>query len=154
MYLATLVWPTSIPSLSNSRECAALHNGLAMLISRINLGSPLVGQGDLASLRLPAPVRRKPARCQPSLTARSFGYGRSILVASAFPSASFGFDTAVPAVVGAETADRIGCTKSNTTACLMARRELDRAASPARLGLSDRYPGITRAMLCCYPEQG
>ena len=37
MYLATLVWPTSIPILSSSPLIrGAPHNGFAMFISRIN----------------------------------------------------------------------------------------------------------------------
>src|SRR3977135_4378974 len=38
IYLATLVWPISMPSLSNSPWIrGAPHSGLAMLISRISL---------------------------------------------------------------------------------------------------------------------
>jgi hypothetical protein len=40
MYLATLVWPISMPSLRSSPWIlGAPHNGLAMLISRITSGA-------------------------------------------------------------------------------------------------------------------
>jgi hypothetical protein len=66
IYLATLVCPTSMPSLSNSPWIRrAPHSGLAMLISRISLR---ISSGTVG--RPPRPLDfqhqydRKPARCQ------------------------------------------------------------------------------------------
>src|SRR5246500_1310275 len=66
IYLATLVWPISIPSLRSSPWIlGAPHNGLAMLISRINrrisnstVGLPQQRRDFLRQYDL------KPARCQ------------------------------------------------------------------------------------------
>src|ERR1700730_14990938 len=66
MYLATLVWPISIPSLSNSPWIrGAPHSGLAMLISRISrristatVGRPERGRDFQRQYDL------NPARCQ------------------------------------------------------------------------------------------
>src|ERR1700732_1831287 len=53
MYLATLVWPTSIPSLRSSPWIlGAPHNGLAMLISRI---SRRISNSTVARRRLGSP---------------------------------------------------------------------------------------------------
>src|SRR5882672_11940441 len=66
MYLATLVWPISMPSLSNSPWIrGAPHSGLAMLISRISrristatVGRPERGRDFQRQYDL------NPARCQ------------------------------------------------------------------------------------------
>jgi hypothetical protein len=66
MYLATLVWPMSMPSLSNSPWIlGAPHNGLAMLISRI---SRRISNGTVGRPQQCRDFQRqydlKPARCQ------------------------------------------------------------------------------------------
>src|SRR6478735_2808473 len=61
IYLATLVWPISMPSLSNSPWIrGAPHNGLAMLISRISrrISNDTVVSTATAS-RFPAPIQPK-----------------------------------------------------------------------------------------------
>jgi hypothetical protein len=65
MYLATLVCPTSIPSLSSSPWTrGAPHNGLAMLISRINLRISADSAGRPAQRRdFHRQSDRNPARC-------------------------------------------------------------------------------------------
>jgi hypothetical protein len=66
MYLATLVWPTSIPILSSSPWIrGAPHNGFAMLISRINwrISSDTAGRPG-RRLDFQRQYDRKPARCQ------------------------------------------------------------------------------------------
>src|SRR6476620_240127 len=66
MYLATLVWPTSIPILSSSPWIrGAPHNGFAMLISRINWRSSSDTAGRPGRrLDFQRQYDRKPARCQ------------------------------------------------------------------------------------------
>jgi hypothetical protein len=66
IYLATLVWPTSMPSLRSSPWIlGAPHNGLAMLISRI---SRRISNGTAGRPRRRLDFQRqydlKPARCQ------------------------------------------------------------------------------------------
>src|SRR6476659_5574798 len=66
IYLATLVWPISMPSLSNSPWIlGAPHNGLAMLISRI---SRRISNGTAGRPQRCLDFQRqydlKPARCQ------------------------------------------------------------------------------------------
>jgi hypothetical protein len=65
-YLATLVWPISMPSLRSSpRILGAPHNGLAMLISRI---SRRISNGTVGRPQRRCDFQRqydlKPARCQ------------------------------------------------------------------------------------------
>src|SRR5262249_19834755 len=66
MYLATLVCPTSIPSLSSSPWIrGAPHNGFAMLMSRINWRSSSNTAGRPGRrLDFQRQYDRKPARCQ------------------------------------------------------------------------------------------
>src|SRR4029078_3354028 len=66
IYLATLVWPTSMPSLRSSPWIlGAPHNGLAMLISRI---TRRISSGTAGRPRRRLDFQRqddlKPARCQ------------------------------------------------------------------------------------------
>src|SRR6476661_10357533 len=66
IYLATLVWPISMPSLSNSPWIlGAPHNGLAMLISRISrrISNGTVGRPQ-RRLDFQRQYDLKPARCQ------------------------------------------------------------------------------------------
>jgi hypothetical protein len=59
IYLATLVWPISMPNFTSSpRILGAPHNGLAMLISRISrrISNGTVGRPQRTS-RYPAPIR-------------------------------------------------------------------------------------------------
>jgi hypothetical protein len=65
MYFATLIWPTSMPSLSNSPGCAgAPQNGFAKLMFRIN---NRISGGTLGLLPrrrdLQRQNHRNPARC-------------------------------------------------------------------------------------------
>src|SRR3954451_13102331 len=65
IYLATLVWPISMPSLSNSPWIrGAPHNGLAMLISRISrrISNDTVGRPQQRR-DFQRQYDRKPARC-------------------------------------------------------------------------------------------
>ena len=66
MYLATLVCPTSIPSLSSSPWIrGAPHNGFAMLMSRINWRISADTRGRPGRrLDFQRQYDRKPARCQ------------------------------------------------------------------------------------------
>src|SRR5436190_22832988 len=68
MYLATLVWPTSIPILSSSPWIrGAPHNGFATLISRINWRISIDTAGRPGRrLDFQRQYDRKPARCQRS----------------------------------------------------------------------------------------
>ena len=64
IYLATLVCPTSIPSLSSSPWIRYAHNGLAMLISRITcrISAGTAGR-PRRRLDFQRQNNRKPARC-------------------------------------------------------------------------------------------
>src|SRR5262245_50949312 len=60
IYLATLVWPTSMPSLRSSPWIlGAPHNGLAMLISRISRRISNDNRSAAAASRFPAPIQSK-----------------------------------------------------------------------------------------------
>ena len=84
MYFATLVWPTSMPSLSSSPWMrGAPQNGLARLISRI---SRRISSGTLGlpprRLDFQRQKDRNPARCQ-----RTTVSGRTMASASKVPGA-------------------------------------------------------------------
>src|SRR4029077_15594174 len=80
IYLATLVWPTSTPSLRSSPWMrGAPHNGLATLISRINrrISNDTIGSAAAAS-RFPAPIQSETGAVPTDHGVRS-DYGKCII---------------------------------------------------------------------------
>jgi len=126
IYLATLVCPMSIPSLSSSPWIrGAPHNGLAMLISRINCRISVGTAGrPRPRLDFQRQNNRKPARCH-----RTTVLGRTMASASW----AFGNRRQTQPRINLSTAKndiRFGLPRRNTMICCLSTRTS--ASSAAR----------------------
>ena len=144
MYLATLVCPTSIPSLSSSPWIlGAPHSGLARLISRINRRTSIGTLGRPGRrLDFQRQYDRKPARCHRSTVSgrtmvsasRAFGNSRQTQPRTSLSAARNGNRAGWP-----RRSTMICCRSTRTSASSAAR---DRNRSKTRPGISLMRPDI------------